>query len=78
MNLIIRGHPARRMTEREISRAEVEEVLSNPFQTHPGTAGSTVYTGHTASGRVIQVVVIEQQSQPGTFIVKTVFEKGSD
>lgn len=76
MRLVIRGHPARRMAERSISEAEVREVLANPVQTHPGDAGSTVYTGHTSTGRRIQVVAITRQ--PGTFIVKTAFEKGND
>lgn len=77
MRLVIRGHPKVRMQERAITEAEVREVLSNPVQTHPGQSGATVYTGTTSSGRTIQVVVITRSAAPGTFIVKTVFDKES-
>lgn len=66
------------MTERNITEDEIREVLSNPEVTRPGNAGSTYYTGSTSANRSLCVVAISQPSNPGTFIVKTVFEKGSD
>jgi len=49
-------HARLRMAQRNISEAEVEEVLSNPSYSYTDKAGNPVHVGYPA-GRRIKVVV---------------------
>lgn len=75
MNVVIRaGHATRRLAERGIDKAEIEEALGNVEVTHPGQDGSTKYIGRTSTGRRLAVVAITPPGDSDTRIIKTAFE----
>ncbi|MBI3796350.1 MAG: DUF4258 domain-containing protein [Deltaproteobacteria bacterium] len=56
-------HAHLRMTQRNISEAEVEAVLSNPSYSYTDKAGNPVHVGYPA-GRRIKVVVAKDSNPP--------------
>ena len=61
-------HARKRMRERRISEAEVENVLANHHTRYPDREGNAVLIGHP-SGRRIKVVVRKDSDPP--FVITT-------
>ncbi len=58
-----------------IDEAEVEDVLSRPFEDRPGRGGSRVAVGQTREGRYLRVVYVSDPF-PGSLFVITAYELG--
>ena len=73
-----RRHARQRMTKRQITAAEVAEVLANPSTTYPSTQPGdeprTVVIGETGNGRRLKVVVVT--ASPETVV--TIADRGEE
>ncbi len=69
MQVTLSGHARKRMRERNISREEIEHVLSGRGQEHPSPKKRTLQ-GRAPDGRRLEVVYTE--ARPGHFHVVTI------
>lgn len=61
--------------QHEVSEAEVEEVLSRPFEDRPGDEGSRVALGQTQAGRYLRVIYVPDPVPDSVFVI-TAYELG--
>ena len=59
----------------DVDEAEVEDVLSRPFEDRPGKEGSRVALGRTRGGRYLRVIYVPDPS-PGSLFVVTAYDLG--
>lgn len=76
VDLIIRGHPAQRMTQRGITEEDIKAALADCNLHRAGDGGSWRHEGRVGE-RTLIVVTVEQQCT-GTLTIKTVMWKGSE
>jgi len=74
VHLIIRGHPAKRMSQRGITEGDIRAALANCTLHRPGDDGAWRHEGRVGE-RTLIVVTVEQQCT-GTLTIKTVMWKG--
>ena len=58
-----------------VSEAEVEDVLSRPWEDRAGREGSRVALGQTRGGRFLRVIYVPDPSPDSVFVV-TAYELG--
>ena len=59
----------------DVSEAEVDAVLSRPFEDRPGIEGSRVALGQTREGRYLRVIYVPDPT-PGSIFVITAYDLG--
>jgi Domain of unknown function (DUF4258) len=59
----------------DVTEAEVEDVLSRPFEDRPGTEGARVALGQTEAGRYLKVIYVPDP-EPNSLFVITAYELG--
>lgn len=55
MKLVIKGHPARRMQERGVTAADIENAIRRYHTSLPGWDGGVAYLGPGANGATLKV-----------------------
>jgi hypothetical protein len=77
MNVILIGHPEKRMAERGITRADIERALRNCFDHYPGDDGATCHVGYGMDGkRQLKVWTMPPLSHSGDIKVNSAAWKG--
>jgi hypothetical protein len=52
-----------------VREIEVEEVLAHPLENRPGANNSRVIIGRTTAGRLLKVIIVEDEDGSGIFVV---------
>lgn len=79
MRLRIRGHPADRMRERQITEDDIENAIANHHTSYESGSDAIVYNGPGMNGADLKVVAM----RPGyvddmtTIVIKTVAWRGT-
>jgi len=76
INLILIGHPEKRMAKRGISLADIERALRSCFAHYPGDNGSTCHVGYGLDSAELKVWTMPPVSHEGDIVVKSVAWKG--
>jgi hypothetical protein len=78
INLILIGHPEKRMARRRITLGDIERALRSCFEHYPGDKGSTCHVGYglDRSKGQLKVWTMPPLSHEGDIIVKSVAWKG--
>ena len=53
----------------DVDEEEVEDVLDNPGEDHPGRDGSRVALGQTRGGRFLRVIYVRDSQPDGVFVL---------
>lgn len=61
--------------QHDLSKQEVEDVLSRPFQDRAGREGSRVSIGQTREGRYLKVIYVPDPVPDSVFVI-TAYEPG--
>ncbi len=78
MRVVYSRHARQRMKQRGITERDVEQCLSNYFQSTSNKEGKTTYLSHVA-GRTLKVVVRPlHDSDDGTFVITTAWRDDDD
>lgn len=76
IELVFIPHARRRMRCREVTEAQILEVLGNYTLSAPGnTPGRMRYTGELRGGQTLSVVIEPPLDEPGPYTVITVYFK---
>ncbi|KZS71894.1 hypothetical protein A4G29_05950 [Mycobacterium kansasii] len=77
INLIIVGHPRRRMAERGITEDDIKRAIRSCFADYPATDGAWCHAGYGMDGRsVLKVWTMPPLSHEGRIVVKSAAWKG--
>jgi hypothetical protein len=77
INLIIRGHPQRRMEERGITPADIERAIRSCYADSPANRGGYCHEGYGTDGRSrLKVWTMPPLSHEGDIVVKSAAWKG--
>lgn len=80
MKLVIRGHPVRRMAQRNVTKGDIENALRNYRSSWPTTSNSIEYRGPGVDGRELKVWLLPPGyiDEDSTMTVKSIAWAGEE